>query len=121
MSQQFQRAIGGLTPLGIITITPGTPINLLKNLNLVTQRYSLQARQIGFSIDSSPAGEVYVNYGNVAGKDANVTAMILQSGTQQSFPIGSSCTEGEIDVSAWYLDGSAACVVAAYCLDASSL
>ena len=120
MSQPFQRAIGGVTPLGVITVTPGTPINVLKNLSLATKTYSFQARQLGISVDSSPSGEVYVNYGNVAGKNANVTAMIIQSGTVTSLPANGVATEGELDLSQWYIDGSAACVVALYALDASS-
>lgn len=120
MSQAFQRAIGGVTPLGVITITPGTPINVLVNLNLATMRYSFQARQLGISVDSSPAGEVYVNYGNVAGKDAHATAMIVQSSTNTSLPAHGVATEGELDLSQWYLDGSAACVVALYALDGTT-
>jgi hypothetical protein len=120
MSQAFQRAIGGITPLGVFTITPGTPQQLTANLKLSTTTYSFQARQIGFGVDSSPAGEIYVNYGNVAGKDSHVTALIIQSGTCQSLPLGAVTTEGEIDVSQWWIDGSAACVVAAYATDATS-
>lgn len=120
MSQQFNKAIGGVTPLGVITITPGTPQKLLKNLKLSSTTYVLSARQIGFSTDSSPSGEVYVNYGNVAGKDANATALIIQSGTVQSLPIGARTSDGLIDLTQWWLDGSAACVVALYAMDASS-
>ena len=60
-----------------------------------------------------------MNYGNFAGK-GNQTALIVQSGTTQALPVNSRCTEGEIDANAWYLDGSAACVVAVSFVDASS-
>lgn len=116
----FTRAIGGVTPLGIITITAGTPQQVTKNLKLNGDRYGFLCRQIGFSVDASPAGEVYVNYGNFAGKDTNATALIIQSGTFQTLPGGSSATEGQIDAAQWWLDGSASCVVAIYALDATS-
>jgi len=114
------KAIGGVTPLGIITITAGTPQQITKNMTLSDKVYTLTCRQLGFSIDASPAGEVYVNYGNFAGKDTNATLMILQSGTVESLPAGSSATEGCIDAARIWLDGSASCVVAIYALDASS-
>ena len=117
---QLNRAIGGITPLGVITITAGTPQQVTKNLNLTDKRYTFGCRQLGFSVDSSPSGEVYVNYGNVAGKDTYATAMIIQSGTVQAMPGGSGVTEGEIDASRWYLDGSASCVVSIYAADATS-
>lgn len=120
MSQAFNKSVGGITPLGVITITPGTPIKVTANLAQSDKVYTFFARQIGFSIDSTPAGEVYVNYGNVAGKDAHATALILQSGTTASLPVGAAVTEGVIDCTQWYLDGSAACVVAVYAADASS-
>jgi hypothetical protein len=117
---QQNRAIGGITPLGIITITAGAPQKVTKNLNLSDKVYTFGCRQLGFSLDATPSGEVYVNYGNVAGKDTNATAMIIQSGTSQSLPIGSVATEGFIDANQWYLDGSASCVVSIYALDASN-
>lgn len=118
---QFNKAIGGITPLGIITITAGTPQKITKNLNLPTNApYTFACRQIGISVDSTPAGEVYLNYGNFAGKDTNATAAIIQSGTVQTFPGGSGTTEGEIDLTKWYLDGSASCIVAVYAVDATS-
>lgn len=120
MSVQQTKAIGGITPLGVITITPGTPQKVTANLSLSDKVYTFSARQLGFSIDSTPAGEVYVNYGNVAGKDSHATALILQSGTAQSLPLGAVVCEGLIDCNNWYLDGSAACVVAIYAADASN-
>jgi hypothetical protein len=120
MSQQLNKAIGGVTPLGVITITSGTPQKVTTNLNLSDTTYTLTCRQLGFSVDTSPSGEVYVNYGNVAGKDAHATALIIQSGTAQSLPIGAVTADGLIDANAWWLDGSASCVVAVYALDASS-
>jgi hypothetical protein len=120
MSQQLNKAIGGVTPLGVITISSGTPQKVTENLNLSDQVYTFSCRQLGFSVDSSPSGEVYVNYGNVAGKDAHATALIIQSGTAQSLPLGSLTTDGVLDANAWWLDGSASCVVAVYALDASN-
>jgi hypothetical protein len=115
----LQKAIGGVTPGGVITVNPGHPIQLTNNLNLANSGYSLQCRQIGFSVDASPSGEVYVNYGNFAGQGVQ-TALIVQSGTTQSLPVGASTKEGKIDGGAWYVDGSAACKVAISFVDASS-
>lgn len=125
----LQKMFGGVVPGGIITITPGTPIKVTTNISQPTANqslgnpkgsaYTVTCRQIGISVDSSPAGEVYVNYGNFAGK-GNQTALLVQSGQTQALPVNSRCTEGEIDASQWYLDGSAACVVAISFADASS-
>lgn len=125
----LQKMFGGVVPGGVITITPGTPIKVTANLSLSagnkgagnTQSapFTVTCRQIGFSVDSTPAGEVYVNYGNFAGKGPQ-TALIIQSGQTQALPVNSHCTEGEIDANQWYVDGSAACVVAISFADASS-
>lgn len=117
---QITKAFGGVVPGGIITVTQGTPQKVTSNLNLVGTQKSLQCRQISFSVDASPSGEVYVNYGNNAGK-GNATALIIQSGTTQCLPVNSRCVESEIDAGAWWLDGSAACVVAISFADASTL
>lgn len=125
----FQKMFGGVVPGGVITITPGTPIKVTANIQQPTANtslgnpkgapYTITCRQIGFSVDTTPSGEVYVNYGPTAGKGNN-TALIVQSGTTQALPVNSRCTEGEIDANAWYIDGSAACVVAISFADASS-
>jgi hypothetical protein len=117
--QKVTRAIGGITPLGEFTITPGTPQNILANTGITTARYAFQCRQIGFSVSSLVAGEVYVNYGNIAGL-GNQTALIVQSSQCQSLPIGMRSTDGLIDVTQWWLDGSAACKVAVYALDGTT-
>lgn len=129
MAFNVQKMFGGVVPGGIITVTPGVPIKVTANITQPTANtnvgnpqknsYTITCRQIGFSVDSSPSGEVYVNYGNNAGK-GNWTALLVQSGTTQALPVNSRCTEGEIDASQWYLDGSAACVVAISFADASS-
>ena len=129
MSFSVQKMFGGVVPGGVITITPGTPQKVTANLvapganqtlnNPKTAPYTLLCRQIGFALDASASGEVYVNYGNNAGKGP-WTALIIQSGTVQALPVNSRCTEGEIDANAWYVDGSAACVVAISFVDASN-
>lgn len=126
---QLQKMFGGVVPGGVITITPGTPIKVTANMKLASGQqtlngpanvpYSVMCRQIGISVDSSAVGEVYLNYGNFAGKGNN-TALIVQSGQTEAIPVNSRCTEGEIDANQWYLDGSAACVVAISFADASS-
>jgi len=126
---KLQKMFGGVVPGGVITITAGTPISVISNLALasiqtspggtLSRPFSVLCRQITFSVDASPSGEVYVNYGNFAGK-GNATALIIQSGTTQSMPLNCLLVEGEIDAAQWYLDGSASCVVAVNFADASS-
>lgn len=126
---QLQKMFGGVVPGGIITVVPGTPTKVTANLNpatgSVTQNgpakppFSVLCRQIGISVDSSVAGEVWLNYGNFPGK-GNQTALIVQSGQTQALPVNSRCVEGEIDANQWYIDGSAPCVVAISFADASS-
>jgi hypothetical protein len=125
----LNKMFGGVVPGGVITLTPGTPIKVTSNLNLSSGNvgagntksapFTLTCRQIGISVDADPSGEVYVNYGNFAGK-GNQTALIIQSGQTQALPVNSLCSEGEIDAEQWYVDGSEACVVAISFVDASN-
>ena len=125
----LHKMFGGVVPGGVITITPGTPIPIIQNIaqasgdttsgRAKTPPYAITCRQFAISVDSSVGGEVYVNYGNFAGK-GNQTALIVQSGTTQALPVNSRCVEGLIDATKWYLDGSAACVAAVSFADASS-
>lgn len=123
-TQKITRAIGGITPLGTITITPGTPQNILKNTDLKSTRYALQCRQLGFSVSKAVAGEVYVNYGNFNGAgggapDTLATVLIVQSSSSDSLPFSSRTSDGLLDCTQYWLDGDAACVVAVYALDAT--
>jgi hypothetical protein len=117
--QKVTRAIGGITPLGEFTITPGTPQNILANTSITTKSYAFQCRSLGFSVSSTVAGEVYVNYGNIAGL-GNQTALIVQSSQAVSLPIGAVAVDGLIDATQWWLDGSAGCKVCVYTLDGST-
>lgn len=120
-SRPQNKAIGGITPLGVITVTPGTPQQIISALNLTDKvGFTFSARQIGFSVSATPAGEAYVNYGNFPNRDVNATVLIVQSSQAQSLPIGGVVTEGLIDVEKYWVDGSAAVVVAVYAADASS-
>lgn len=117
--QKVNRAIGGITPLGVFTITPGTPQNILANTLLESVRYAMQCRQIIISVSSTVAGEVYLNYGSIAGL-GDQTVLILASGTEQSLPAGGSVRESMIDATQYYVDGSAACVCVVSLADATS-
>lgn len=124
-TQKVKHASGGITPLGVFTITPGTPQSIMGNTNLASARYSLQCRQIGLSVDSSPAGQVFLNYGNYNGAGGGVpdtlaTVLIVQSGQEAALPQGARTSDAMIDATQFYLDGSAACIVAAYAMDATS-
>lgn len=115
------KAVGGCTPLGVFTITSGTPQKVTSLLNLSDKVFTFSARQLGFSVTKASTGEVYVNYGNYAGLDQNATMLIVQPGTSQSLPIGSTATEGLIDCNQIYLDAATGgATVAVYALDASS-
>ena len=117
--QKITRAFGGITPLGKFVITPGAPQNILANTSLPTVRYSMQCRQIGVSVSSTVAGEVYLNYGNIAGL-GNQTALISQSSQTASLPNGDRTSDSMIDAGQYWLDGSAACVCTVYILDGTS-
>ncbi len=117
--QKITRAFSGITPLGKFTITPGAPQNILANTSLPTVRYSMQCRQIGVSVSSTVAGEVYLNYGNIAGL-GNQTALVVQSSQIGSLPNGDRTSDSMIDATMYWLDGSAACVVSVYLLDGTS-
>jgi hypothetical protein len=117
--QKITRAFSGITPLGKFTITPGTPQNILANTSLPTVRYSMQCRQVGISVSSTVAGEVYLNYGNIAGL-GNQTALVVQSSQIGSLPNGDRTSDSMVDAAMYYLDGSAACVCTVYLLDATS-
>lgn len=124
-TQKVNHASGGITPLGVFTITPGTPQNILKNTDLKTGRYAMQCRQIGISVSKSTAGEVYLNYGNYNGAGGGVpdtiaTVLIVQSSSSDSLPFSSRTSDAMIDAGQYWLDGSAACVCAVYLLDATS-
>lgn len=125
-TQKVNHASGGITPLGVFTITPGTPQNILANTSLKTTRYSMQCRQIGISVSSTVAGEVYLNYGNYNGAGGGVpdtlaTVLIIQSGQCVSLPFGQRTSDGMIDATQFWLDGQTgkACVVSVYLLDAT--
>ena len=117
--QKINRASSGITPLGKFTITPGTPQNILANTTMSTARYAMQCRQIGISVSSLVAGEVYLNYGNIAGLGSQ-TALIAQSGQTESLPNGDRTSDSMIDATMYWLDGSAACVCTVYLLDGTS-
>ena len=117
--QKVNRAIGGITPLGKFVITPGTPQNILANTELSTIRYAFQCRQLGFSVSSLVAGEVYVNYGNIAGL-GDQTVLIVQSGQSEGLPLTSRAQDSMIDATQYWLDGSEACEVAVYALDGTT-
>lgn len=126
-TQKITSAVGlGILPLGTFTITPGTPQQITANLALTGTRYTLQCRQIGLSVSKTTAGEVYLNYGNFNGgggggvPDPLATVLIVQSSSSDSIPFSSRTSDGMIDATKYYLDGSAACVVAVYLLDASA-
>jgi hypothetical protein len=124
-TQKVNHAAGGITPLGTFTITPGTPQSILKNTDLSTIRYALQCRQIGISVASSPSGTVFLNYGNYNGGGGGVfdplaTVLVVGAGQQQSLPIGIRTTDGMIDATQFYLDGTTGCIVSVYLMDATS-
>lgn len=124
-TQKVNHASGGITPLGVFTITPGTPQNILANTSLKSTRYSMQCRQIGVSVSKSVAGEVYLNYGNYNGAGSGVpdtiaTVLIVQSSSSDSLPFSSRTSDAMIDATQYWLDGSAACVCAVYLLDATN-
>lgn len=120
-SVQQNKAIGGVTPLGVITVSTTVPVQISSLLANKDIYWVLTARQLGFSMLGASTGEVYVNYGNFSGLDTNATALIVQHGTSQSLPIGAECCDGLLDVTKWWISGTVnGDKVAVYALDASS-
>jgi hypothetical protein len=116
--KKVTHSIGGITPLGLFTISPGTPQNILANTLLDSVRYAFQCRQIGISVDSG-SGVAYLNYGDTPGL-GDQTVLIVGAGQQQSIPIGSHLKESMLDATQYYLDGSAALSVVVFAADATS-
>ena len=116
--------VPGIWPLGSLTITHGTPLSILTNVGSQAQGlndsgvgglgtafrdkrpFSSLVAQLTFSAPKGNAGEVYVNYGNVAGLDTNATVVIVQAGTTVSLPFGAPLVAGQIDPSQYYIDGT---------------
>lgn len=120
-SRPQSKAIGGITPLGVITLSTTVPVQLTAALGLTDKVYTFSARQLGFSMSGASTGELYVNYGNYAGLDANATVLVVQHGTSQSLPIGAVATDGMIDATQYWLSGSVGGdKVAVYALDGSN-
>lgn len=123
-------ALGGVWPLGTITITSGTPQSILTNVGAQMtganpgstapigtpggqsaswsgrgRPFSATCRQIFFSTVGN-TGAVYITDGNWPGKDVNRTVLVI--GPNQPnvalppFPV----TESVIDVSRYYVDGT---------------
>lgn len=96
-----------LWPLGIVTVTTaGTPVAAIANISSgggITKTFECRQVRIQNISDSS---DVYVNYGNFAGIDANGTMAILAAGESVSFPDG-GLSDTKIDLSKIYLDASA--------------
>ncbi len=112
-------ALGGIWPLGVITVTSGTAINVLVNVtptgqvagSIPTGRpYAPSATQIVFSTLKANTGEVYVNYGGGAagptGADTNATCLCLSPGQQASLPYSSFLPTATIDLKKFWIDGT---------------
>ena len=120
-SRQQNKCLGGITPLGVITITSGTPVQVSSLLAATDKVFAFTARQLGFSVSAASTGEFYIQYGNYSGIDANATMLIVQHGTTGTLPTGCACTEGLIDVTQIWVDGShTGDKIAIYALDASN-
>jgi hypothetical protein len=106
MSIPEKNPIGGVWPLGTFTITAGTPISLL---SIVGQRVLGQGafcRQFIISTAGN-TGEIYLNDGNVAGKDVNRTVAIIGPAEPSVGVPPDALRMSEMDVTRYYVDGSA--------------
>ena len=116
--------VPGIWPMGTMTIANGTPTSILTVVGSQAQGlndaglgglgmdfkakrpFSSLVAQLTFCAPKANAGEVYVNYGKVAGLDTNATVLIVQPGTTVSLPNGAPLVAGQIDPSQYYLDGA---------------
>lgn len=106
-SRPETNAIGGLWPLGTITITAGTPIalNSIVGAKNAKQPFSRSCRQLIFSTAGN-TGLIYINDGNYAGKDVNRTVMIIGPQTANIAMPQTALTESVLDIDRYYVDGT---------------
>ena len=112
--------IGGIWPLGVLTIAHGTPVALTHNVGAQAatapinvpptlgggRPLTTRVRQLIFSAPTGNTGDVYVQYGNFSEPDTNATTLIVPKGQTLSLPQGAPLLEGYIDVTKWYVDGT---------------
>lgn len=113
---QQSKLFGGVTPLGIITVsTAGTPVALTTNLVNQAQGsspstmdpkgrpFTGNCRQLVFSAPSANTGDVYIMYGNFAHTDTNAALLVVPKGVVAALPYGCLC-ESSIDVTSIWVD-----------------
>ena len=124
-------AIGGVWPLGVITVTAGTPVSILSNVGAQGtgavsgsspapiglpggqsaswsgrgRPFSATCRQLMLSTTGN-AGLIYINDGNWPGKDTNRTVAIIGPNMPNvAFP-PNPLVESVLDLSRYYIDGT---------------
>lgn len=123
-------ALGGIWPLGIITVTAGTPVSILSNVGAQGtgavvgspapvglpggqsaswsgrgRPFSATCRQLMLSTTGN-TGLIYINDGNWPGKDTNRTVAIIGPNQPNvAFP-PNPLTESVMDLSRYWIDGS---------------
>ena len=118
-----QKTPQNIWPLGKLTINHGVPVSVLVNVGSQDagtsvsryapsgKLYSSLCDQLIFSTQSTNTGDVYVQYGNFAGPDTNVTMLAIARGVVVSIPYGTECHSGQIDLTQIYVDGTTSDVV----------
>ena len=123
-------AIGGVWPLGVITVTAGTPVSILSNVGAQNsgavpgstapvglhggqsaswtgrgRNFMASARQLMLSTTGN-SGLIYINDGNWPGKDTNRTVAIIGPNMPNvAFP-PNPLVESVLDLSRYYIDGT---------------
>jgi hypothetical protein len=134
MSNPEVNPIGGIWPLGKMTITHGTPVSILVNVGAQVagqsdagvpqvmpggRKFNSMVTQIIFSAPTSNTADVFVQDGNVAGPDVNRTVLCVPKGTTLALPMGTETQSGNIDPSRYYVDGTTSDVIYVSCAGAN--
>jgi hypothetical protein len=121
MSVPQNHLFGGICPLGIITVTTsGVPVPITQNVGsqqagqgtpwaqamsgtFQGRPFSGNCRQLILSTPGN-SGVIYINYGNVAGLDANATMLVIAPNQIAYLPTG--MCDSNIDVTSIWVDAA---------------
>ncbi len=122
-----KNALGSIWPLGLFTITGGTPINILSKVapqtagSIPTGRpYAPGCTQIVFSALTANTGDIFINDGNYAGATDPATVAVVAKGVTTSLPFSTTTSQSKLDPARYWVDGTTGDKVAIYCVDSSA-
>ena len=127
--------VPGIWPLGVITVTGGTPKQIIANVGSQDagkndagvkvvmpqgRNFGSSCGQLVFSAPSANSGDVFINDGNFAGTpETNRTVLCIPKGMTLSLPAGAELQSGVIDVTRYWVDGTTGDKIIVTAMDAS--